>query len=102
MLDLTHDMYNMTMLQVIINKEHDKEIDHLYDEIAHLALQGMPGLLNKGKPIEEVSLWQAQRKLGEFKNKAKAVLWFVESYGLKPTVLELETTAHNPVKLVLG
>ena len=48
-------------------KEREKEIDR---EVAYLALQGMPVLLNKGKPIDEVSPWQARRKLGEFKSKA--------------------------------
>ena len=47
------------------NSKHEKEIDRLYEEIAHQALQGMPGLLNKGKPIDEVSPRQARRNLGE-------------------------------------
>ena len=46
-------------------QKHEKEIDRLYEEIAHQALQGMPGLLNKGKPIDEVSPRQARRNLGE-------------------------------------
>jgi hypothetical protein len=39
------------------------------------------------------------RKLKEFKSKAETALWFVESYGLVPQCLKLESTDGQTVKV---
>jgi hypothetical protein len=38
------------------------------------------------------------RKIKEFKSKAETALWFVESYGLVPQYLRLESTDGQTVK----
>lgn len=80
----------------------EKELDELYEQVASLVLSGMSCEPNRGKPMDELSPRQARRKIGEFRDKVEAVLWFAESYGLQPTVLHLETaTSHQPVELSL-
>ena len=39
------------------------------------------------------------RKIKEFKSKAETALWFVESYGLVPQYLKLESTDGQTVKV---
>jgi hypothetical protein len=39
------------------------------------------------------------KKIKEFKSKAETVLWFVESYGLVPQYLKLESTDWQTVKV---
>jgi hypothetical protein len=39
------------------------------------------------------------RKIKEFKSKAETALWFVESYGLVPQYLKLESTDGQSVKV---
>ena len=40
-----------------------------------------------------------QRKIKEFKSKEETALWFVESYGLVPQYLKLESTDGQIVKV---
>ena len=48
--------------------------------------------------MHELSPRHARRKLLEFKENAEVALWFAESYGLAPTMLQLETlTSHCAV-----
>ena len=43
-----------------------------------------------------------ENSLSRFKENADVALWFAESYGLVPTVLQLETsTCHRPVQIEL-
>jgi hypothetical protein len=39
------------------------------------------------------------RKIKEFKSNAETALWFVESYGLVPQYLKLESTDGQTVKV---
>jgi hypothetical protein len=39
------------------------------------------------------------RKIKEFKSNAETALWFVESYGLVPQYLKLESTDRQTVKI---
>eukprot|EP00731_Ephydatia_muelleri_P005768 Em0003g16a len=52
--------------------------------------------------MHELSPRHARRKLLEFKENAEVALWFAESYGLAPTMLQLETlTSHRAVQVDL-
>ena len=65
----------------------EKEIASLYKEIARMTYE----------PARH-----ARRKLLEFKENAEVALWFAESYGLAPTMLQLETlTSHRAVQVDL-
>jgi hypothetical protein len=48
--------------------------------------------VNSGKEFSENTENNKSRKIKEFKSKAETALWFVESYGLEPQYLKLEST----------
>ena len=48
---------------------------------------------NTGKPISEVGPRQAIRQLNRVKTYAEKALWFADTFGLKPTNLELRKIA---------
>ena len=76
----------------------EKEIASLYKETARMTYERA----NSGKPMHELSPRHARRKLLEFKENAEVALWFAESYGLAPTMLQLETlTSHRAVQVDL-
>ena len=76
----------------------EKEIASLSKEIARMTYERA----NSGKPMHELSPRHARRKLLEFKENAEVALWFAESYGLAPTMLQLETlTSHRAVQVDL-
>ena len=55
---------------------------------------------NTGKPISEVGPRQARRQLNRVKTYAEKALWFADTFGLKPTNLELRKIATgSPVKI---
>ena len=61
-------------------------------------------VLNRGRPLDELSPRQARRKLQDFKANAESVLWFAESFGMIPTCRASFKTCsnrnpcHDPVK----
>ena len=80
----------------------EKELDELHEQIGSLVLSEKASRPNSGKPIDELSPRQARRKMSEFRDHVEAVLWFAESYGLNPTILQLKTTtSRQPVELSL-
>jgi hypothetical protein len=56
------------------------------------------GTTNSGKEFSEITENNKSRKIKEFKSKAETALWFVESYGLEPQYLKLESTDGQTVK----
>jgi serine protease inhibitor len=44
----------------------------------------------------EITENNKSRKIKEFKWKAETALWFLESYGLVPQYLQLESTDYDP------
>ena len=57
------------------------------------------GTANSGKYFSEITEDNKSRKIKEFKSKAETALWFVESYGLVPQNLRLESTDGQTVKV---
>ena len=57
------------------------------------------GTANSGKEFSEITENNKSRKIKEFKSKAEIALWFVESYGLVPQYLKLESTDGQTVKV---
>ena len=57
------------------------------------------GTANSGKEFLEITVNNKWRKIKEFKSKAETALWFVESYGLVPQYLKLESTDGQTVKV---
>jgi hypothetical protein len=57
------------------------------------------GTANSGKEFSEISENNKSRKIKEFKSKAETALWFVDSYGLVPQYLQLESTDGQTVKV---
>jgi hypothetical protein len=57
------------------------------------------GTANSGKEFSEITENNKWRKIKEFKSKAETALWFVESYGLVPQYLKLESTDGQTVKV---
>jgi hypothetical protein len=51
------------------------------------------------KKFSEITENNKSRKIKEFKSKAETALWFVESYGLVPQYLKLESTDGQTVKV---
>ena len=49
--------------------------------------------------FSEITENNKSRKIKEFKSKAETALWFVESYGLVPQYLKLESTDGQTVKV---
>jgi hypothetical protein len=54
---------------------------------------------NCGKEFSEITENNKSRKIKEFKSKAETALWVVESYGLVPQYLKLESTDGQTVKV---
>ena len=54
---------------------------------------------NSGKEFSEINENNKSRKIKEFKSKAETALRFVESYGLVPQYLKLESTDGQTVKV---
>lgn len=84
----------------------EKEIKRLYEDIAsaaHITDDTNPDLSNKGRqPIDKLSKRQTRRKLIEVTENVKQVLWFAESFGLRPVQLQCETiNSHQALTLVL-
>jgi hypothetical protein len=52
------------------------------------------GTANNEKEFSEITENNKSRKIKEFKSKAETALWFVESYGLVPQYLKLESTSQ--------
>ena len=57
------------------------------------------GTANSEKEFSEITENNKSRKIKEFKSKAETALWFVESYGLVPQYLKLESTDGQIVKV---
>ena len=57
------------------------------------------GTANSEKEFSEITENNKSRKIKEFKSKAETALWFVESYGLVPQYLKLESTDGQTVKV---
>ena len=57
------------------------------------------GTANSEKEFSEITKNNKPRKIKEFKSKAETALWFVESYGLVPQYLKLESTDGKTVKV---
>ena len=57
------------------------------------------GTANSGKEFSEITEKNKSRKIKEFKSKAKTALWFVESFGLVPQYLKLESTDGQTVRV---
>jgi hypothetical protein len=52
---------------------------------------------NSEKEFSEITENNKSRKIKEYKSKAETALWFVESYGLVPQYLKLESTDGQTV-----
>ena len=57
------------------------------------------GTANSENEFSEITENNKSRKIKEFKSKAETALWFVESYGLVPQYLRLESTDGQTVKV---
>ena len=57
------------------------------------------GTANSEKEFSEITENNKSRKIKEFKSKVETALWFVESYGLVPQYLKLESTDGQTVKV---
>ena len=57
------------------------------------------GTANSEKEFSEITENNKLRKIEEFKSKAETTLWFVESHGLVPQYLKLESTDGQTVKV---
>jgi hypothetical protein len=55
------------------------------------------GPANSEKEFSEITENNKSRKIKEFKSKAETALWFVESYGLVPQYLKLESTDGHQI-----
>ena len=53
-------------------------------------------LVNKGRPVDDLSQRQRSRKLNELKTKASRALFFARSFGLMPASLELTSLNGGP------
>ena len=80
---------------------HKKEIAELHKQITSMAKSMTSELRNHGQPINEVSAWQARRKLSKFQANVKDVLWWAESFGLTPTELKCVTSHKVAITLQL-
>lgn len=84
--------------------EKDKEIDFLLQEMAELIQEDVNIIrINKGKKMTEVSPRQARRKLAQCKTHTQHALWFCESFGLIPEVLQLRREdSSSPISFQLS
>ncbi|KAL5503593.1 hypothetical protein EMCRGX_G010566 [Ephydatia muelleri] len=89
---LVEDLDNITLLC----NGYEKELDDLYKQIALAAAESSTkSLVNAGKPYNELSQRQKLRKLKEVRENAKEMLWWAESFGLTPVVLQCQTCSTN-------
>ena len=81
---------------VLLAKKQNLSIQHdsLKDTNNHLieyvkSINTRVGTANSGKEFSEITENNKSRKIKEFKSKAETALWFAESYGLVPPVLQI-------------
>jgi hypothetical protein len=80
------------------------KLDSLKDTNSRLidyakSIKKKAGTANCGKEFAEITEKNKSRKIKEFKSKAETALWFVESYGLVPQYLKLESTDGQTVRV---
>ena len=83
------------------NQNLSNQLDTLKDTNSRLidyvkSIYKKVGTANSGKEFSEITENNKSRKIKEFKWKAETALWFVESYGLVPQYLQLESTDYDP------
>ena len=86
------------MLAKIQNLSNQKDTNsRLIDYVK--SINKKVGTANSEKEFSEITENNKSRKIKEFKSKAETALWFVESYGLVPQYLKLESTDGKTVKV---
>ena len=86
------------------NQNLSNQLDSLKDTNSRLidyakSINKKVGTANSGKEFSEINENNKSRKIKEFKSKAETALWVVESYGLVPQYLKLESTDGQTVKV---
>ena len=86
------------------NQNLSNQLDSLKDTNSRLidyvkSINKKVGTANSEKEFSEITENNKSRKIKEFKSKAETALWFVESYGLVPQYLKLESTDGQIVKV---
>ena len=86
------------------NKNLSNQLDSLKDTNSRpidyvKSINKKVGTANSGKEFSEITENNKSRKIKEFKSKAETALRFVESYGLVPQYLKLESTDGQAVKV---
>jgi predicted Zn-dependent peptidase len=79
------------------NQNLSNQLDSLKDTNSRLidyvkSINKKVGTANSEKEFSEIIENNKSRKIKEFKSKVETALWFVESYGLVPQYLKLEST----------
>ena len=86
------------------NQNLSNQLDGLKDTNSPLidyvkSIDKKVGTTNSEKEFSEITENNKSRKIKEFKSKLETALWFVESYGLVPQYLKLESTDGQTVKV---
>lgn len=83
---------------------YEEKMEGVQDEIHDMKQQLYTSPeANTGKPISEVGARQTRRQINKVKTYAEKALWFADTFGLKPTNLELRKVATGyPVKIAFN